>query len=284
MSTTPNIAFFGTSRFAVIILDVLRAHGILPALIVTQPNRPQGRNLELLPSPAKIWATKHSIPVLQPETLTVKSEEKFRSARYDLAIVASYGTIISKNILDLFPRGALNVHPSLLPKYRGASPLQSAILADDKDTGVTVIALDEKMDHGPIVAVKRVTIKNWPPNTLELEDTLATAGGDILATSIMPWLRGEIIAHAQDDGNATFTKKISKSDGELHLADAAYRNYLKIQAYTPWPGTYFFCERHGQKMRVKVTKASYRDGQLTIERIIPEGGHDMAYQDFLRNS
>ena len=279
-----KIALYGTSRFAVIVFAQLLQNGIVPALVITQPSRPQGRKLALSPSPAKIWALSHNIPVLQPEQLDDAFSAELRSDTFDLAIVASYGTIIPPRILALFPHHALNVHPSLLPKYRGATPLQTTILTDDRETGVTIIKLDNKMDHGPIVASKKVEISDWPPNLLRLEETLAEAGGMLLAQTIDPWIQGKITTQPQNDNEATFTKKILKSDGELNLSGNAYKNFLKIQAFDPWPGTYFFTERHGQKMRVKVTGASYKDGQLIIERIIPEGGKDMAYQDFLRNS
>lgn len=282
MNTNHKIVFFGTSRFAVIVFDQLIRSGFIPALLVTTTDRPQGRKLHVAPPPAKIWALEHNIPTLQPEKLDLVFARKIHSDGYELAIVASYGTIIPRRILSLFPRGVLNVHPSLLPKYRGASPLQSAILADDKDTGVTIILLDEEMDHGPILAAEHITAENWPPNALLLEETLALAGGNLLAQTIEPWLRGDIAPSTQDNSKATFTKKFSKSDGELNLADDAYRNFLKIQAFTPSPGTFFFTKRNGKKIRAKITKASYADGTLHIERVIPESKHEVSYDDFLR--
>ncbi len=283
MSSHVKIAFFGTSRFAVIVFDQLLQNGFVPALLVTQPDRPQGRKLQLAPSPAKTWAHEHNVPVLQPEQLDNAFVQTIQNSGYQLGIVASYGTIIPKNTLSIFPHGILNVHPSLLPKYRGTSPLQSTILADDKNTGVTIIVLDEKMDHGPIVALEKIPIQNWPPNVLALEDTLAQAGGSLLAQIIEPWQKGEIVPKEQDDSQATYTKKISKSDGELDLVGDPYKNYLKIRAFDPWPGTFFFIERNNKKTRIKITKASYDNGELRIERIIPEGGREISYQDFHRN-
>ena len=284
MNIHEKIVFFGTSRFAVIVFQELFKTDIAPALLVTQPDRPQGRRLELAPTPAKTWAIEHHVPVLTPEKLDARFIGEIDNGRYNLAIVSSYGTLLPKKILDLFTHGALNVHPSLLPKYRGASPVQSQILLNDHDTGVAIILLDEKMDHGPIIAFEHISIPNWPPNALHLEDVLAKAGGALLAHTIPSWLRGEITPHPQNDHEVTFTKKISKTDGEIKLENDPYQNFLKIQAFTPWPGTYFFVERNAKKIRVKVIKASYTERKLTIERVIPEGGREMAYSDFLRNS
>lgn len=283
MNNGNKIVFFGTSRFAVIVFEQLLQHGFVPSLLITQPDCPQGHRLVLAPPPAKIWATEHNIPILQPKELDDTFAKMLKNNGYQLAIVASYGTIIPKNILDLFLYGILNVHPSLLPKYRGASPLQSTILNDDKNTGVTVIMLDEKMDHGPIVAVEHVLVPEWPPSVLVLEDILAKAGGKLLASTIKPWLRGEIHARAQDDSKATYTKKKSRSDGELDLTGDPYKNYLKICAFEPWPGTFFFIQHKTKKMRIKITKALFKNEELFIERVVPEGKHEMAYKDFCRN-
>lgn len=275
--------FFGTSRFAVIVFDELRKQGIIPALLVTQPDRPQRRKLQITPPLAKVWAIEHKISVCQPEDLQTIAHICPDISDADVFIVASYGNILPNWLLSLPPRGVLNVHPSLLPKYRGASPIQSTILADDRDTGVTVITLDEKMDHGPIVAAEHVETLNWPPTATELEDTLALAGGKLLANVMPKWLARKITPQEQEHDKATFTKKIVKEDGELDLSLDPYQNFLKIQAFEPWPGTFFFTERHSKKMRVKIVHATYEDAKLHIQRIVPEGGKEMDYQDFLRN-
>jgi methionyl-tRNA formyltransferase len=139
------------------------------------------------------------------------------------------------------------------------------------------------MDHGPIIAQREKQTPTWPPTALELEDALAHAGGILLAEILPQWLAGKISLREQDHNKATFTKKIIKEDGELDLSLDPYQNFLKIQALEPWPGTFFFIERHGKKIRVKVVHATYTDGKLHIERIIPEGGKEMTYTDFLRN-
>jgi methionyl-tRNA formyltransferase len=188
----------------------------------------------------------------------------------------AYGSIIPENILSIPKAGSLNIHPSLLPKFRGPCPIESAILADAKETGVTIIHMDKEMDHGPIVALEKVTVEPWPPRAEDLGRKLVEKGSDILVKILPGWIRDEIKEEPQNHGYATYTQKIKKEDGLLDLASDPYQNYLKIQAYHGSPSTYFFV--NGK--RVKITKASFEDGKLKIERVIPEGRNEMNYTDF----
>lgn len=281
-----SIIFFGTSRFSVIVLDTLRQRGIIPTAIVTTPDKPQGRKLLLTPPPAKVWALEHNIPVLQFEKLDATAEATLKELQPAVFIVASYGKIIPQNILDIPEKGSLNVHPSLLPQYRGASPLQSAILADDQKTGVTIIQMDALMDHGPIVAIKEADLPTWPMKYSALEETLAIQGAHILADSFDAYLTGTISLQPQDDSLATFTKKITKEDGLISVdqdrsPEEQYKDYLKVRAFEGWPGTYFFTERHGKQIRVKVLDADFIEGVFIPTRVIPEGGKEMKYEDFV---
>jgi len=282
MKNNLKIAFFGTPQVAVYVLEELKKAGIVPELIVTAPDKPAGRKLVLTPPLAKLWAEENFISTLQPTTLkdsrvvqTINDE-----GPWDLFIVAAYGNILSKEILELPKYGTLNIHPSFLPSLRGASPIQTAIL-EENETGVTVMLMDEEMDHGPIVAQEKVNIKNWPPKASELEKILASYGGKILAGVIPKWISGEIEPREQDHDKATFTKKITKEDGLLDLNDNPDKNYRKIQAYDIWPRTYFFTEKNGKKIRVVITKASLENGELIIRKVIPEGKKEIAYEDFL---
>lgn len=268
-----KIVFFGTPEFSVSVLEELYKKNIVPTLIITTPDAKVGRGLVLTPPPVKVWAEKHDIDIIQNHT-----DDMLVNTEWDLFIVASYGKILPSEILDLPRKGVLNVHPSLLPKFRGASPIVSAILSDEKETGVSIMLLDEKMDHGPIIAQASVEIDNWPPKASVLEDILVTEGGKLLAEIIPPWMKGEIEAVEQDHGKATFSKKIAKEDGLLNLDDNDYTNFLKIQALEGWPGTYFFVN----DKRVKVADADYIDDKLVITRVIPEGKKEMNYEDFLR--
>lgn len=281
-----RIAFFGTPLFATIVLDELKEAGILPSLIITAPDTPQGRSLTLTPPPVKVWAAAEGIEVLQPQTLADEDTlAPVYNSEWDLFIVASYGALVPASLLNLPKYGTLNVHPSLLPKFRGASPVRSAILADERTTGVSIMLMDEKLDHGPVVAQARIELapEDWPPSALLLEELLAHAGGALLAETISPWVASDIRPEVQDETQATYTKKITKEMGLLDLSADPYCNLLKIRAYDGWPGTYFFHERRGKKIRVKVLDAELaEDGSLRLTRVIPEGKREMAYEDFLR--
>lgn len=281
-----RFVFFGTPEIAVFVLEELADANFLPSLIVTNPDAPKGRKLVLSPSPVKEWAITHSIPTLQPETLTDDTVcEILKKEASAFFVVAAYGKIIPKNILEIPTYGTLNVHPSLLPRFRGASPIRSAILKDERTTGVTIMLMDEKLDHGPILAQERVTIESpaWPIRGSELDELLARKGGVLLAHTIPEWLSGTISAHEQDHDSATFCTKICKGMGEIDLSKDPYENLLKIRAYDGWPGTYFFREHKGKRVRVKICDATLdSDGSLLITRVIPENKNEMSYNEFLR--
>jgi len=283
-----NWIFFGTSRFSVLVLEELRVAGFLPSLVITVPDKPKGRKMVLTPPDTKVWAEKNGVSVIQPQSLREEKNpgvlEKIKSYspdRFDFAVVASYGKIIPQNILDIPRLGMLNVHPSLLPRLRGASPLQSAVLTEN-ETGVTIMRLDADMDNGPIVAQEKIVVENWPPYESELEELLGHAGGKLLAEKLPDWLAGKIVETEQNHELATFCKKIEKEDGFLNLEDSAETNLRKIRAYHTWPGAYFFAERGDKKIRVIVKRASLADGKLVLEKVVPEGKKEMSYADFQR--
>jgi len=279
-TSQPRIAFFGTPQFAVYVLDALKEKGVVPDLIVTAVDKPAGRNLVLTPPPAKLWAEENDVDLFQTEKLDENMTEILKEGEYDLYIVAAFGFIIPKDILDIPKHGTLNVHPSLLPRLRGASPLQSAILEEDK-TGVSIMLLDEQMDHGPIVAQEEVAVSPWPPKESDLEKLLGTKGGEILADTIPEWTTGNIEAKEQDHESATYTQKIKKSDGLIELDGDAEKNFRKIQAYNTWPRAHFFVEKNEKQIRVIVTEAHLANGMLIIDRVIPEGKKEMDYEIFL---
>lgn len=276
-----NYVFFGTDDFSVTILEKLKESGFLPNCIVTMPDRPKGRGLVLTPPPVKEWALAHSISVLQPTMLDSAFFHTLHDTQYTFFVVASYGLMIPKEIVSLPEKGALNVHPSLLPKYRGATPIESQILSDEKEQGVTIILMDEEMDHGPIVAQKQIGSSPYPKAS-ELRKIMAEEGGILLSKILPKWVNGEIIPLQQDDSKATYTKKLKKSDGELDLTGDPLQNFLKIQAFAGSIGTYFFVERSGKKMRVTVKEARFEHERLHILRVVPEGKKEMSYAEFLR--
>lgn len=284
---SPRIAFFGTSDISVQSLHHLHDAGLTPSLIVTSASKRKGRGLISTPSPVKIWATTHHVPVIEPlsfETIPRELTETRDEKKFDLFVVVSYGYKLPEDILDIPLHGALNMHPSLLPKLRGASPIQSAILEDMRETGVTIMRLDDIMDHGPIVAQSRVDIEknDWPLKASVLEKLLGDIGGALLAETILPWINGDIMEEKQNDDEATYCRKFTKDDGQIDLTGDPYKNYLTIRAFDVWPGTYFFVNKGNKKIRVKITDALFEDGTLTITRVIPEGKKEMDYEDFKR--
>lgn len=278
-----NFAFFGSSELSIGVLNELRDAGLLPSLIIAPPDKPKGRNMVLASPLTKEWAEENDIVCIQPKDLK-NIPEMISDKEWDFFVVASYGSMLLKGILNIPSHGVLNVHPSLLPKLRGASPIQSAILKDLQGAvGVTVMLVDEEMDHGPILAQASVELDMWPPKASVLEELLAHEGGMILAGIIPLWMEGKITPEEQNHNEATNTEKISKEDGSLDLNADPYKNFLKIQAYDKWPGTHFYIENNSSKIRVKIADAQMKSGELIITRVVPEGKNEMSYSDFIRN-
>ena len=286
-----NFAFFGTSEFAVKILEKLIESGYAPSLVVTAPDKPRGRKMALTPPPVKVSAQKYNLKIIQPEKLSDLDIEC--PSGLDLFIVASYGKIIPKSILEIPKFGTLNIHPSLLPKFRGPSPIQSFLLSGEEKTGVTIMLMDEKVDHGPIISISnlkpvcrqaRSQISNL--NAKELEEKLAELGGQTLVDVIPKWMNEEIKAIEQDHSQATFTKKISKEDGWVDLEkDKPEIIYRKFLAFNPWPGIYYFTEKNKREIRVIITDMELSEnGKLKIKKVKPEGKNEINFADFLKGS
>lgn len=282
-SNDVRFAFFGTSHIAVYVLDALVETHLLPELVVTQTPKPKGRGLGTQPTQAEVWARVHEIPVAY-------DAKEFENGAWDVAVVVDYGNFLPKRLLDIPKHGFLNVHPSLLPRLRGASPMRSAILNDEKQTGVTIMLVTEGMDEGPIVAQKKIEVTPWPIGNAALENILVPEGGKLLAQILPQWVVGEVDAHEQNHDVATYAEKITKEEGLLDLHADAYKNLLKVRAYEGWPGTYAFFERpstnSGQaakKIRVGIVDAHIENGKLVIDRVKPEGKKEMGYEEFARS-
>lgn len=274
MSTKkPLFVFFGTPELSVCVLDALEVRGQLPALIVTAPPKPQGRGLTITPTPVALWAAEHTIDVVTPERLDDAFVQMLGNSDWDVFVVAMYAKLLPQSVLTLPRRGTLNVHPSLLPKFRGPSPVLSAILADERIGGVTIMQLTEKMDAGPIVAQARIEIDEdtgdggWPPKGSEFEKFLATEGGNLLAETLEPWIAGDVPAEPQNEAAATYTKKFSPEDALIDPSGDPREELLKIRAFDKSPRAHFF---HNGK-RIIVTDAAIVDSKLKILRVIPEG-------------
>lgn len=277
-----RIGFFGTSEYSVMTLEKLYQNKIDIAFVVTVPDRPQGRKMLMTSPKVKIWAESHSIPVFQPEKLRdINFAEQLKKYDCDVFIVIAYGKIIPENILNIPKAKSLNIHASLLPKFRGSCPIETAILNDEKNTGVTIIRMDNEMDHGPIIAQKEIIVEPWPPTAQVLGERLVSTGTDLLISILDDWVKKKIPEITQDHLQASFTKKIEKNDGLIDLKDEPYKNFLKIQAYNGWPSAFFFLETQGKKTRIKITKASFDNGKLEIEKVIPEGKNEMDYKNLI---
>jgi len=270
MNDKLKFLFFGTGDFAVKILDILHQNNLIPELIITTPDKPKGRNLKLQPPPVKLWAEKNNIPYT--------TDYSRLTTDYNLFIIADYGKIIPKKILDIPKYGALNIHPSLLPKFRGPSPIQSFILSGEKETGVTIILMDEQVDHGPIVAISSLKPQISNLYYKELEEKLAELGGELLIKIIPDWIDGKIKLQEQKHSQATFTEKIAKEDGLINAGDLPEIIERKVRAFTPWPGAYSFAD----DKRIIITETELKNGKLAIKRIKPEGKNEMSFEDFLR--
>lgn len=281
-----RFVFFGSPEIAVTALESLCEHGMVPALVVTQPDKPAGRGRALTPSPVSEWALRHGVDCLKPERITSDVIAELQNSEWDVFVVVAYGHILPESLLQIPRRGSLNVHPSLLPHLRGPSPIRSAILTGEQTTGVSIMLLDEKMDHGPVIAQGRVEIEDgdWPIRAAVLEGILAHEGAQLLAETLPMWVAGTVHAVAQDDSAATYCNKLSKEDGLIDIQSGDPTEVLtKIRALEGWPGTYTFFERNGEKIRVLIIDAHIEDSALIIDTVKPEGKKEMPYADFARS-
>lgn len=302
-----NIAFFGTSEFAVPILESLIATLSPKITVVTTPDKPMGRKHILTSSPVKVIAQKYNITVLEPASL--KNFKWIEEANPDLIIIAAYGKILPKKIIDIPRYGSLNIHPSLLPKYRGPSPIQTTLLNQDKETGVSIILMDEKVDHGPILIQEKWPIRN-DSTFEELLRELSELGAKLLIKMIPELLNKKLEPQAQKEADATYSKIIEKKDGKINWRNDALEIEAQIRALEPWPGTFTYFEINGERPKyLKILKAfvlkqtkvgpfgdpgktflapdnriAVQTGKdfLIIERLQPEGKKPMSAMEFIR--
>lgn len=255
--------FLGTPEFAAIILEKLIKAGLMPEAAICNADKPTGRKQILTPPAVKVAAQKYGLTVYQPKD-KVELLEIVKKLQPDLAMVAAFGMIFTKEILDAVPQGFINVHPSLLPRWRGASPIQATILNGDKETGVSLILLDEKVDHGAIIANSKFRIKNSEWNYESLSKKLAELGADLFIETLPKFINGEIIPLLQDESQATYAKKIKTEDAFIEPEDLAAALQggeprpdgrekaieidRKIRALNPEPGTWTL--KDGKRMKL----------------------------------
>ena len=269
-----KIAFFGTPQNAALVLNKLISSKFRPALVVTGTDVKRGRGKKLQPTQVKRIAEDNGIQVLSPENLSDKKFiETFREFSPDIAILIAYGKLIPAEILAIPKYGFVNIHPSLLPKYRGPSPIYQTLLAGDKKTGATIIKWDKELDHGPIIAKKDLNITRNDTHD-SLMTKLAKVGADLLISILPFYLDGSLKPVAQDHTKATHTQMIKKEDGFVDLENPPDPEKLDrmIRAYYPWPGVWTRLKTQNSKLKT----IKFLPGNL----IQPEGKRSMSISEF----
>lgn len=299
-----RIVFMGTPDIACPTLQALAiAPGCQVVGVVAQPDKPRGRDLKLQPPPVKELAVRLGLPVFQPERARNETFlAQLRELRPDLVAVLAYGQILPQPILDLPTHGCLNVHTSLLPRWRGAAPIQWAILEGDAETGVTLMRMDAGLDTGGIVATRATSIVP-DDNAQTLHDRLAVLGAELLVQTIPRYVTGELPPHPQPDEGVTYARKLTKDDGRLDWSQPASRLHNRLRAFTPWPGTFTFLPAQPRPLLLKVWRAEItagsghpgqvlsaeksgivvacREGALRLLEVQKEGGRRMTAAEFL---
>lgn len=300
-----RVVFFGTAELACASLSALTESSVFSVTaVVTQPDRPKGRSLHPQPSPVKVLAVGKRLPLLQPDRAR---NETFVQAlgefQPDLIVVVAYGQILPRVLLELPRYGGLNVHASLLPKYRGAAPIQWAILSDEFETGVTIMKMDEGLDTGDLLATQS-TLITPEDNAQTLQDRLATIGAGLLVKTVPGYAAGEILPHKQPQTGASYARKITREDGRLDWTQPARGLWNRVRGLVPWPGAYTFLSAEPKPSLLKIWQAEVADrssgspgailessrsgiviacGQqaLRILSLQREGGRRMSAQEFL---
>ena len=280
MSKKLNFVFWGTPEVASETLEILKQAGLWPALIVTSPDAKKGRGWRLQASPVALFAEKNNIPCFKLEKLDQKEIWNILRTSperdIDFFLVVAYGKIIPENLLNKPKFGSINVHYSLLPKYRGASPVESAILNGETETGVTIQQIEFKMDSGPINAKEKTNILD-NEKTTDLRKRLIKIGGKLLIKTLPKLINKEIKMATQNENEATYCKKIKKEDGLVNLeTESPNVLYNKFRAYAFWPRIFFF----KNNKRIIITKARLEDDKFIIEKIIPENGKETDYKKY----
>lgn len=300
-SPQPRVVFMGSPDFA---LPTLRAMAAAYNVVgvVTQPDRPAGRGRRLQPPPIKVLADQLDLLTAQPKSLRSDAAlEQLQAWAPDLIVVAAYGQILRPNVLDLPPHGCINIHASLLPRWRGASPIQAAILHGDPQTGITIMRMDPGMDTGPILSQRSLPIQ--PGDTAgSLSESLATLGADLLVESLPGYLSGRLVPVPQNEALATLAPLLKKADGELAVSQPADQLARQVRAYHPWPGSFIPFEggplkihaahaRPGKpgspgerRVRDGLPALATADGWLILDQVQLPGKSPMPAADYLRGA
>lgn len=291
-----RLIFMGTPDFAVPALAALIDAGHDVVCVYSQPPRPAGRGHKEQPSPVQIYAQEHGIDVRYPVSLkTADAQAEFAALNADAAVVAAYGLILPKAVLDAPALGCLNIHASLLPRWRGAAPIQRAILAGDSETGVTIMQMDEGLDTGPMLATGKIPIGD-KTTASDVHDALAALGGRLIVDVLSADLPAAV---PQPEEGSTYAPKLDRAEGRIDWTDSAASLDLKIRALNPWPGVW--CERDGARLRVLAATpvpgsgepgtvidapltVACGDGALRLDRVQRAGKSAMAADEYVRGN
>ena len=300
---TVRVVFMGTPEFAVPTLrQLLHTYNVVG--VVTRPDKPKGRSKAPVPSPVKVVAQEAGIPVFQPRTLrTTESQEVIRRWQPDVIVVAAFGLLLPPEVLHIPPHGCLNVHASLLPRWRGAAPVPAAIIAGDEKTGVTIMLMDEGMDTGPILTQEPEPILP-EDTTATLTQRLAERGARLLGATLPLWLEGKITPRPQNEHEATYAPMLRKEDGWIRWEEPAELIARKVRAYQPWPTA--MTRWQGRLLKILRAHATSEDvqdvppgtviawhegaavttgdGLLVLEEVQLEGKRPVAIDAFLRGA
>lgn len=297
--------FMGTSEFAKDILAALVGNEYNIVGVYTKPDAPVGRKKELAEMPVKEFAKKNDLEVFQPEKFKDDTIEEIKKLKPDLIIVAAYGKLLPKKILELPGFGCINVHPSLLPKFRGPSPIQNALLLGEEETGTTIMLMDEGMDTGDIISQKKIAIES-EDNAETLSQKLLKLSADLLLETLGPWIERKLEPKKQNDSEATLCQLIERQDGEIIWEQDAQEIYNRHRAFYPWPGIYTFWKNGDSVLRIKLLKIRLQknnpethhstgevfeigesigvqtlNGVIILEELQPEGKNPVKIKDFI---
>ena len=266
----PRIVFMGSPEFAIPVLSKLASKYQVVG-VITQPDRPAGRGRILTPPPVKCLANELNLPVIQPRRLSEpEAFQKLKTWAPDLIVVAAFGQILRPSVLDLPKYGCVNVHASLLPRWRGAAPIQATILHGDEQTGVTIMCMDPGIDTGSILSQKSLSI-SAQDTTGTLSERLSALGADLLIETLPAYLAGEIIPSPQDESRASYAPMIKKEDGQLDFSRPAIELVRQVRAYNPWPGAFTYWNNQMLKIhRAHIAEVAGTDaGKHTIHQGYP---------------
>jgi methionyl-tRNA formyltransferase len=278
-----KIVFFGTGPLAESALTTLVQGGIPISLLVTKADSLVGRK-QLLTSPHIVSiASSLGIAVIQPKSLRRDVPIELLEGDFDLAIVASYGNILPEAILDIPLYGTLNIHPSLLPLYRGPTPIESALRNGDPTLGISIMFLDMEVDHGPILAQKVYYDFDEVESgvSTDFEYMAGAYGAAMLVDGLLQdFVSGAVSVTEQDHSRATFTRKFTKEDGQITLDEDIHHIWNVYRACTPWPGCYFMHTHNDRELRIKISEMQYVEGAPAITKVVPEGKNEMSWESF----